>query len=116
LDSGKSETEDETMLVGGGQTATLHRPFGGAEVGPVIGRWITDTEGLNGRQLRWSHRLELPVGTDIRDGITQTGNELMYADGDEVRLAGIKYAVVWVETRNAGTPYARTVAYLLRSA
>lgn len=105
-------------------TCDIYRPFGAATptTSGVACRLTPDIQEGAGRSggLTWTHVLDLPAGTDIRDGCTRTEGspDVVYADGDEVRVPGgsgtTRYVVVWVETHNRGGPNPFRRAYLAR--
>ena len=102
----------------------VHRPFGaGAPTyANVPCRLVADfargrAAGEGGPA--WTHLLVLDASADVRDGCTRGAGvaDISYADGDEVRVpagSGSRYAVVWVETVDAGTPREFKRAYLVR--
>ena len=106
-------------------TCDIFRPFGSGTptYSNVRCRLVPDlprgrTPDSNG--LTWSHYLVVDIGTDLQDGCTRAAgaNAITYADGDEVRVpAGAsspRFAVVWVETTDPGTPREYKRAFLLR--
>lgn len=98
----------------------VYRPFGDAtptETGipcRLVPALQQDVRGAGG--LTWTHYIELPADADVRDGGTRTlGNpDVMYADGDEVRIGTVRYVVVWVELHNRGGAMPFRRAYLSR--
>jgi hypothetical protein len=64
----------------------------------------------------WTHVLDMASSVDVRDGCSRTAgtDAIAYADGDEVRVNGTRYVVVWVEVHNPGTSQEFKRAYLLR--
>lgn len=102
-------------------TCAIHRPFGDDTVAVGIeGRLVPDfVRGQMATGLRWTHYLDLPAGTDIRDGGTrgEGSSEITFADGDEVRVpsgSAARFVVVWVEQHNLGGPMSFCRAYLTR--
>jgi len=100
-------------------TCDVYRPFGDSSpmTNDVPCRLSPDFAG--GQQsigISWTHTLDLPADADVRDGCTRSAESgsLSYADGDEIRIAGVRYVVVWVEPHcfDGPTPFQR--AYLLR--
>jgi hypothetical protein len=106
-------------------TCDIYRPFGAGSpvttavpcrVSPDLARGDHTAAGIV-----WSHYIDLSDTVDVRDGCTRTAgaNAINYNDGDEVRIpnaSGNRFAVVWVEIRNQGTPREFKRAYLLRHA
>lgn len=106
-------------------TMDLYRPFGGALVKENIRIRLMEQHSGGRRpadaaiQLQWTHVVECDYAEDIRDGCTRApgANDLVYADGDEVRIpdgSGTTFAVVWVTPVNRGTEYAFKRVYLMR--
>jgi hypothetical protein len=103
-------------------TCDIYRPFGDASptTTGVPCRLTPALASVNGRlvsgQLGWSHTLDVQPGVDVRDGCSRAegATTIDFADGDEVRVGGSRYVVVWVETVGRGTPLQYQRAYLLR--
>jgi hypothetical protein len=102
-------------------TCAVYRPFGAGTptATGVACRLVPSLERgqRTTHQLQWTHVLELAADAEVRDGITRSGGNLVYADGDEVRVpdaTGERFVVVWVEVYDAGLPSERQRAYLLR--
>lgn len=97
-------------------TCDVYRPFGDATptATGVPCRLVPELQTLAG--LQWTHYIDLPDGTDVRDGCTRSEglNAIAFADGDEVRIGGTRYAVVWVEGHNRDTAQPFRRAYLFR--
>lgn len=102
-------------------TCDVYRPFGDASptTSGVACRLVPDL--ARGRRpentgLAWTHYLVLGPTADVRDGCTRTAGAQAqtYADGDEVRVGGARFAVVWVEKVEVGTPREYKRAYLMR--
>ncbi|QVL30936.1 hypothetical protein KIH39_19060 [Telmatocola sphagniphila] len=101
------------------ETTAIYRPFGSPTpiATEISGHLIADSSGLNStRTLKWTHILETASSTDLRDGCSRTAgtNAIVYADGDEVRMGGNRFVVVWVEIVNPGSSFERKRAYLMR--
>lgn len=101
----------------------IYRPFGDST--PIATnipcRIVPSIErSPNKGETYWTHMLDLQPGIDIRDGCTRTSGQtnIVYADGDEVRVPGgsgsSRYVVVWVETMCRDTPLQYQRVYLLR--
>jgi hypothetical protein len=106
-------------------TCDVYRPFGAGSptTTGVACRLVADFPGGRGGAIGagyffWTHYLDLNPSADVRDGCGRSAgaNALNYADGDEVRIAGTTYVVVWVEVRNRGTAQECKRAHLLRDA
>jgi hypothetical protein len=104
-------------------TCDVYRPFGDAAptASGIPCRLVPDL--ARGRRpedtgLAWTHYLVLGPTADVRDGCTRAAGAqaLTYADGDEVRVSGARFAVVWVERIEVGTPREYQRAYLMRHA
>ena len=102
-------------------TCDVYRPFGDAAptTSSVPCRLVPDlTRGRRpeNTSLAWTHYLVLGSTADVRDGCTRAaGTQAQtYADGDEVRISGARFAVVWVERVEVGTPREYKRAYLMR--
>jgi hypothetical protein len=106
---------------------SIYRPFGAASptTTGVPCRLVPDlargrAASAAGLDLRWTHRLDVGPGVDLRDGCTRTAgsDQVTFADGDEVRVttaAGTtRYVVVWVEELPAEGGQSLKRAYLLR--
>lgn len=104
-------------------TCDIYRPFGAAA--PIYTnvpcRLAADfVRGGRAASLRWTHVLYFAPGMDVRDGCTRSAgsNNLSYADGDEVRVAGsggpVRFVVIWVDDGDPGTPHAFRRAYVMR--
>ena len=103
-------------------TCDVYRPFGaGAPTySNVPCRLVADfARGRLANGPTWTHCLVLDASADVRDGCTRAAGaaDVSYADGDEVRVpagSGSRYAVVWVEAVDPGTPREFKRAYLVR--
>ena len=100
-------------------TCDVYRPFGDASptITDVPCRLSPDfVSGQQSVGLSWTHTLDLHADADVRDGCTRGAEKrgLTYADGDEIRLGGVRYVVVWVEPHAFGGPTPFQRAYLLR--
>jgi hypothetical protein len=107
-------------------TCDVYRPFGAGSPTytnvpcRLVGDFIRSRTA--GASPDWTHYLILDLDADVRDGCSRTAGSaaIVYADGDEVRLSDgsgtPRFAVVWVETVDPGTPRAFKRAYLLRHA
>ena len=108
-------------------TCNVYRPFGAGapthtnvpcRLVPDLARGRTP----NGTSLSWTHYLVLDVTADVLDAVTRpAGSQLLtYSDGDEIRVPSgattPSFAVVWVETVDAGSPREYKRAYLMRHA
>lgn len=101
-------------------TCDLYRPFDDAsptQTG-IECRLVPDLfRGQRGTgNLWWTHYVEVPAETDIRDGCTRTKGDptIAYSDGDEIRIGTTRYAVVWVEPHDRDGPMAFKRVYVLR--
>ena len=103
-------------------TCDIYRPFGSADpiTTTVPCRLVPDlVRGQTTNGLSWTHYIDFPVETDLRDGCTRTERNasVNFDDGDEVRIStgsAVRYAVVWVETHNLDGPLSFRRAYLTR--
>jgi hypothetical protein len=103
-------------------TCDVYRPFGAGSptMANVPCRLVADfARGRLANGPTWTHYLVLDTGADVRDGCTRAAGaaDVTYADGDEVRVpagSGSRYAVVWVEAVDPGTPRQFKRAYLVR--
>ena len=102
-------------------TCDVYRPFGDATptASGVPCRLVPDLSrgrSPDGTGLAWTHYLVLDATADVRDGCTRAAGAQAqtYADGDEVRIGGARFAVVWVERVEAGTAREYQRAYLMR--
>jgi hypothetical protein len=97
-------------------TCDVYRPFGDATpLATGIACRLVPHLRTTGSPM-WTHYVDLPDGTDVRDGCSRrTGStDIDFADGDEVRVGATRYAVVWVERHNVGCPKPYLRAYLAR--
>ena len=102
-------------------TCDIHRPFGDDTIATGIEcRLVPDfVRGQTATGVRWTHYLDLPADTDIRDGCTRSEGspDITFADGDEVRVpsgSDTRFVVVWVEQHNLGGPMSFCRAFLTR--
>jgi hypothetical protein len=103
-------------------TCEVRRPFGNADAvaTDVPCRLVPDLAcGQHGGGLAWTHYVDLPDDTHVRDGCTRTDrtDSVTFDDGDELRIPSgseVRYVVVWVETHNLGGPMTFRRAYLIR--
>jgi hypothetical protein len=103
-------------------TCDVYRPFGDASplATGVPCRLAPDLAAGTGKKvvlpLSWTHTLDLQPGADVRDGCSRSvgADAIDFADGDEVRVGGTRYVVVWVETVGRDSPMQFQRAYLLR--
>lgn len=105
--------------------AQIRRPFGGAIFGTVACRLVPMFGGrarFNSTTvaLQWTHFIDVPAGTDIRDGLGRSLGlpQPVYGDGDEVRItvAGQTsiFVVAWVTDRFCDTASEYKRVYLIR--
>ena len=101
----------------------IYRPFGAGSptYTNVACKLVADLDrGRIAGEVVWTHYAVLATSVDIRDGCTRAAgaNTITYNDGDEVRItvgsSTPRFAVVWVETVDAGTALEFKRAYLLR--
>lgn len=108
-------------------TCDIYSPFGAASPSAtdVPCRLVPDLARGRGSSpintVVWTHYLDVQDTVSVVDGCTRTDtlNTLNYFDGDEIRIpsgGSARYVVVWVETRNAGTPNEFKRVYLMRHA
>lgn len=70
--------------------------------------------------MAWTHYVDVPAGSNIRDGCSRTLsiNVWVYGDGDEVRITVggrlTAFVVVFVVDRYCDTPDEHRRAYLMR--
>lgn len=101
-------------------TCDIYRPFDSGTLvqAGVACRLLPDLASGQGAAgpFAWSHCIEVDAATDIRDGCTRTRDipAVNYADGDEIRIGGTRYVVVWVEPHDRDGSLAFRRAYLLR--
>ncbi len=100
-------------------TCDIYRPFDDAaptETG-IECRLVPDlVNGQRSLGLTWTHYIEVPPDTDIRDACTRSAetSSITYADGDEIRIGTTRYATVWVEPHDRDGIMAFRRVYLLR--
>lgn len=107
-------------------SCTIKRPFGGSTVAAgvacrLIPRFWSGRGGnIGNNYTRWTHVLDVPAATNVRDGCARTLglNVVTYADGDEVEIqvgsSTYRMVVVWVEHRYTNTASHHKRIYLLR--
>ena len=112
-------------------TCDIRRPFGAVAVAsanvpcnvvPALYGGEQVTSGPN--NIDWDTWIDLPIGTDIRDGLSRSvgSNNFNYTDGDQVDVknaagsVAATYVVVYSHIRYWGKPYAYKRCYLLRHA
>jgi hypothetical protein len=106
-------------------TCDVYRPFGAGSATHTNVPCQLVSDMPHGRPagsggLFWTHYLVLQPEADVLDGCTRVAGTMgiTYADGDEVRVpsgaSSPRFAVIWVESVDVGTPREFKRAYLMR--
>ena len=101
-------------------TCDIYRPFDGRDAAAtgIPCRLIPalNVDPHDARNLTWTHYIDVPADTDVRDGCTRAAGDsnIAFNDGDEVRVGSTRYVVVWVEPHDRDGLMAFRRAYLLR--